>query len=110
MSEFNYKKYLKEGKLIKENSFNEFEKLNEFNNEEINEAESRKTWAELFAKMTVVELVKLAEKYEITIPEHVKDNPNMAQDAQAFLSQQEITIKAIDEYMENIVEMDKKYF
>ena len=26
MSEFNYKKYLKEGKLVKENSFNEFEK------------------------------------------------------------------------------------
>ena len=84
--------------------------LNEFSNEEINEAESRKTWAKLFAKMTLVELVKLAEKYEITIPEHVKDNPNMAQDAQLFLSQQQLMVKAVDDYMENIVEMDQKYF
>tara|TARA_B100000768_G_scaffold70385_1_gene67551 strand:- start:194 stop:685 length:492 start_codon:yes stop_codon:yes gene_type:complete len=41
MSEFDYKKYLKEGKLIKENSFNDFEKnqparLNKFI-EELNE-------------------------------------------------------------------------
>lgn len=84
--------------------------LNEFSNEEINEARSRKTWAKLFAKMTLVQFLKLAEEYKKTIPEHVKDNPNMAQDAQIFLSQQELMVKAVDEYMENIVEMDQKYF
>ena len=84
--------------------------LNEFSNEEINEAESRKTWAKIFAKMTLVEFLKLAEEYEKTIPKHVKDNPNMAQDAQLFLSQQQLMVKAVDEYMENIVEMDQKYF
>lgn len=84
--------------------------LNEFSNEEINEAGSRKTWAKLFAKMTLVEFLKLAEKYEKTVPEYVKDNPNMAQDAQIFLSQQDLMVKAVDAYMENIVEMDQKYF
>ena len=84
--------------------------LNEFSNEEINEAGSRKKWAKSFATMSLVEFLKLAEKYEKTIPEHVKDNPNMAQDAQIFLSQQDFMVKAVDAYMENIVEMDQKYF
>jgi hypothetical protein len=89
MSEFNYKKYLKEGKLVKENSFNDFEKnkparLNKFI-EELNEL-ADEYHAELYLNDEFYEILGMMVKTVSDMGLNETKSLNENKDPQSLLS------------------------